>query len=218
MNSLPHLPPAWTKRFGSRFPVRVFAFCAARIAAASASVFLMIAMSAEHLHAQAAGICIYKESSAHPDGSAKVFEYTMIRNLGDVTHYFMPDGRKVEFTKFQTQTSVAYPELMSLAITNPEQLRQHEKALLYYRGIATRYPRAAPFLGTHLQIYDDMVRRVKEGQVLFNGEWMSRTAYDALVKREEGIANERRDKSTDKKRGIEEQARRLAIETRRHKR
>jgi len=182
-----------------------------------AGILLMVS-SAECLHAQAAGIVIYRDNSALPESSSKVFEYKTMRNMGAVTNYFLPNGKKVELTQFQPQQSVAYPDLLSRSINDPGQIGPLEIEAAASREIVKRYPNAAPFLNPHIQVLNDMIRRAKAGEILLNGAWMSRSEYDAFILREEKSAKDEIAKSNENKRVKDEQARRLDMETRRHKR
>jgi hypothetical protein len=196
-----------------------------RMAVASLSgLFRMLAMgssllvlSTTTLVAQAAGITIFKESSAHGDSSAKVFEFTGVRRMGEVTHYYTPSGQTVKLTKFQPHSTVVYPELMSRFITDNNQLGSIENGARTFRGIIAKYPNSARFLNPHLQVSEEIIRRVKGGDVLFNGTFMGRSEYAAMVAREEEIVDGHLAKSRGEKRKAEEHARRLDMETRRHK-
>lgn len=217
MKSLPYAAPNQAVRIGNRPLVGVSAsHCGQRCAALIAWIFLVV-FSMENLHAQTKGIVIYKESTAHPDGSARVFEYRMVSKMGAITRYFTSDGR-IDLNQFQPQTAVAYPDLMTRAITDPSQLGPIENGDRAYREIIARYPQAAGFLSPHIKASDDIIRRVKGGEVLFNGEWIMRSEYEAMIQREDDRAKEHGEKSREKKRVVEEQARRLELETRRHKR
>ena len=179
---------------------------------------LAMGVTSTELRAQASGIVITKDSTAQPDGSAKVFEYTLIRKMGAVTNYSMPNGQSVQRTQFQPQFTVPYPDLMSRSIIDPNQLGSIENSIRSCRGLVTTYPRAAPYLNPHIQTSEEIIRRVKGGEVLFNGSFMPRSDYDALIRREEDSVNQHLEKSREKKRAAEAKTRRMDMETRRHKR
>jgi len=179
---------------------------------------LLRVSSAECLYAQAVGIVIYRDNSALPESASKVFEYKTMRNMGTVTNYLLPNGKKVELTKFQPQQPVEYPDLLSRSITDPGQIGPLERESAASRETVKRYPNAAPFLNPHIQVFNEMIRRAKGGEILLNGAWMSRSDYDAIILREKNDVKERFAKSNENKRVRDEQARRLDMETRRHKR
>ena len=180
--------------------------------------FLAVTLLQAKVCGQALGIAIHKESSSHPDGGAKVFEYASISRSAVVTQYLTPQGQKVALTKFQPQVVVAYPNHIYLTLTGPDQLGSIKTGLQSFRGTVAKYPNAGRFLNRHIEAADEIVRRVNGSEVLFNGAWMSRPEYEALVRREDDEANKFREKSREKKRKAEEEARRLDLETRRHKR
>lgn len=125
----------------------------------AACVFVM-GLSTASLRGQGKGITIYKETTAHVDGSAKVFEYTMINKKGAVTDYFTPSGQKVSLTQFQPQTSIAYPDLATLSITAPDQLGPIANGLRAYNDLVKRYPQSARFLNSYIKISTEIARRI----------------------------------------------------------
>lgn len=218
MKSLQYAAPNKALKAGIRPWVRELATGSGRCCAFLAAGVFMIAVSTGSVQGQGQGIAIYKENTALPDGSAKVFEYTMIRRAGEVTQYFMPNGQKLSLTLFQPQSIIAYPDLTTRSITAPSQLGPIENGVRAYRDIVNRHPSAARFLKPYIQTSDEMIRRVNGGEVVFNGRWMSRSEYEAMLQREDDSAKEHSEKSREKKRVLEEQALRLDLETRRHKR
>lgn len=169
------------------------------------------------LQAQSSGIVIFRNNTAVPESSSKVMEYTAIRKDGAVTQYFTASGQSVRLTKFQPQFTVTYPNLLARSITGPEQLGSIEQGLASYKEIVKKYPNAAPFLNPYIQRAEEIQRRIRGGSVLFNGTFMTKGAYEDLIRREEKISTEFLEESRDKKRLEEEQAMRLDIENRRRK-
>lgn len=218
MKFLPHAPPHQALRIGISPLPRMVAVGFDRLCATLVACILVMGLSTGSLCGQGTGIAIYKESSSHPDGSAKVFEFTMINRKGAVTDYFTPSGQKVSLTQFQPQTSVAYPDLTSLSITAPDQLGPIENGLRAYNDLVKRYPLSARFLNPYIRTSTEIVRRINGGEIMFNGGWLTRSEYDAMNKREDDSAKKFNDKSREKKLASEEQAIRLELETRRHKR
>jgi hypothetical protein len=189
-----------------------------RFCATLAACVLGMGLSTGNLCAQGKGIAICKESTSHPDGSAKVFEFTMINKKGAVTDYFTPGGQKVSLTQFQPQISVAYPDLTTMSITSPDQLGPIVNGLRAYNDLVKRYPLSARFLKPYIQASTEMVRRINGGEIIFNGGWMTRSEYETMNKREDDLANKFNEQSREKKRASEELALRLDLETRRRKR
>lgn len=216
MRSLPHLSRKPMSRIPGRSTLESVAPRTGPLCVVLAAA--MLVLFSGNLHAQAVGIAIFKESTAHSDSAAKVFEYTVVQKMGAVTHYHTPIGQTVKLTKFQPQLTISYPDLMSRSITNPSQLGLFENGAKSYRGIVAKYPNTARFLIPYIQTSEEIIRRVKRGDVLFNGQFMARSEYDALIQREEAIARDFRDKSRAEKQARENLARRLATEKNRHKR
>jgi len=214
---LPHLPSNPATQIGDRPSDRKIPACCDRAwAVLVTSVFLMV-FSAQCLYAQAAGIVIYKDNSSQSESSAKVFEFTAIRRLGAVTRYIMTNGGKVDLNQYQPQSVVLYPNWISGSITDPGQLGPIAQDARLYRETVKKYQLAASFLNLYIQTADDMISHLKEGQVLFNGQWMAKSTYEAQVHQEDDKAKELIAKGNEKKRTRDEQARRLDMETRRHK-
>jgi hypothetical protein len=171
------------------------------------------------LHGQAAGIVIYKDYNLQEDSRSKVFEFTGKVNMGrEITHYFTPTGGRIELTIMQPQSTVVYPNYMSQQLTSIDKLESVKKSVRYYRDVGTRYPGAKPFLNRHIETADEIIRRVSAGEILFNGAWMSKGEYQALVASSEEKSREFAAKIQAKKREKEEQTRRVEMEKRRHKR
>ena len=180
-------------------------------------VFLAVTLSTANEGSKAQGIAIYKKSTAHPDSGATVFEFTGVLRSGEVTQYITLEGLMVELNLFQPQVTITYPVFMSLAITGPDQLGPIKDVAQSFRGNVAKYPQSGPFLNRYIEAADSIVRRVNGGDVLYNGAWMSHADYETLIRKEDAEANKFRDRSKEKKRVAEEQARRRDLETRRHK-
>ena len=189
-----------------------------RLCGALSVCVLITGLVVARVHGQARGITIYRQSSAHSEGSSRVFEYTMIKNKGEVTDYFTTDSQKVTLTKFQPHTSVAYPNLTTMSITSPDQLGPIENGLRVYSDLIERFPQSSRFLNPYIQMSSEMVRRVNSGEIVFNGAWMTGSEYEAMNQREDDLANKFNEQSREKNRAAEETALRLDLETRRRKR
>jgi len=135
-----------------------------------------------------------------------------------LTQYFTRQGQKVSLNKFQPQVLVVYPDFMSRTLVSPDQLGPIKNGAKSFRQTVAKYPNAGPLLKRYIEAADTIVSRVNGGEALFNGEWMDRADYEALIRREDEAAENFREQSQEKKRIAAEQARRLDLETRRHKR
>lgn len=180
-------------------------------------VGLILCLVSPNLRGQATGIVIYKDNTSMPDGSAKVVEYTSVRRVGEVTTYFTPAGKKFSLTKFQPQKRVSYPNLLAQPILNPSMLGGIENGVNSYRVIVKTYPRSSPFLRPYIENAEEIMRRIRGGEVLFNGSFMTLSEYEEMVEREERASSEFLKKSKEKKRREDEQSKKLALENRRRK-
>lgn len=165
---------------------------------------------------QARGVLITKPSNAHPDGSAKVIEFRSRVKMGAITRYFLTDGRKVDFDFQAVQDFAMFPDL-SQPILDARQLGPLEANIREYQQLRNKYPQSANVMDAQTRIARDMIQKVKDGNVLLNGQWITRAEYDALLGEQTDKLKKQHEMSVERRKLMEEDREKLEIEARRKK-
>lgn len=133
--------------------------------------------------ANAAGILVYKNQPSHSDSLAHAFRYDKIEDQGFVQWVIVGNSRlRFEATQFHLWADLP-DKLPDQIITDAEKhwVSVHLTEIL---GISKKYQEATPITKNCLNLLQDAHVKLADGMIRSKGEWMTATAYDAILLKE----------------------------------
>ena len=135
--------------------------------------------------AQPVGIVVYKRNPDVPSHSA--FEYIYARPAGQVCYFGTTQGKKVRLLASQV---VAYPPYPAFPTGNIVTDAPLVGMINRYRAISSRYPVTKRFVDPRIAQLNQAVNRIRNGEVIYNGSWISKSEYERLVEQADKAAEE----------------------------
>ena len=130
------------------------------------------------------GLLIYKPSAAHPDGAASVMEYESYRQQGVIARYQPVNGQVFTPAPDSVQIRIEYLDFSSAVLADPSQLKAIEKTVVSYSAYSQQYPASKKPLDPKAEEANEMMRRVKAGEIWMKGQWITKSSYEQMVQKD----------------------------------
>lgn len=129
------------------------------------------------------GFVVMKESSANPDGTAKIYHYLTIRHSGPFFNIQFSNGQT---QKFDAHRVSWYSEKVDISTRN---ITQHDlplftEMLRSYETCFKRFPRLRDPIKEQLAIIRDTCVQLRSGNAHFRGKWMKEREMVAIQEKE----------------------------------
>jgi hypothetical protein len=131
------------------------------------------------------GIVVYMKNPSVRSQSA--FEYTYARPAGQVYYFGTVHRKKVRLLAGQIVACVTYPVLPPGNIVDEAPLNG---MIRRYQAIIRQHPITKRFIDPRIAQINGAVNRIRSGEVLFNGAWISKSEYRSIMEREEKAAKD----------------------------
>lgn len=135
------------------------------------------------LTAHGAGVAAHKDQPFHADSMAKPIVYAKIISATPVDIRFDLGSRQVAFERGKIVANVEIPE-QPLNIRNEAELDAVRVKYEEIKTFAERYIKCAELLGPYVAAYGKSIVKYNAGEVRYNGSWISRESYAAILKRQ----------------------------------
>ena len=167
-----------------------------RIYAAGISCLAAFAMGVTEV--QAAGVAVLKEWNFHRDSTAKPVIYLRIVDSHGPYLRLVTRRGNIDILRSKLANYVEVPDSLPSQIMEEEDASSLRAHLNTIKRFSDRYPRSAALLDPLTDALASHLARFDAGQVRFEGNWMDRYEFDAL------LVNRQREAAMTRQREIEQ--------------
>jgi hypothetical protein len=132
-----------------------------------------------------AGLAAIKEQTFHHDAGAKIVVYDTIK-VSAISVQIITPQKEFFIEPRMLAGSIEVLSALPSSITSDTELEPVRNAAKQYSDFATRFPKSAPILASHISALGDCIKNFESGNGRYNGVWMPKAeALTAKKKNEE---------------------------------